>query len=571
MLFVATVLLCLSIQTDARLDRRQDALNMVAQDALKSPAMPVPGKETSLLSTKGVISKVVVEQTSAQREANKDGSVVSRAASSNQVSLNGTLVTASSTKGSSDDAPFWHTVRIHLGSIIWGVIFVFLSISIQWWNESRSVKFESLLKRGLEECQSISADKIEEASRGKIVHVQGRTHVVSPVFEPPFKFAQARAMSDANMTLKQVTFDKDGGVDALGAVILQSTFEVYEWTPTGRPWADPQKDKKSKAGYKTEWLTKHFDSSSFKKPSPENPRLPHNVRLGTTTQCASRVKLGAFDLPEEMIKQFRKYENLMPVLPSVVVCFGLQFQECEDGYFYARPSSKGSTSSLLSQDAKYHEPEVGDLRARFLRVPEGEATAIAVQCERDGYETFVPFRPVPIGPCTSEREAKIRTIEEGEKHKESDERHGMCVTGGVSSCCCCPCNTITHCCTREVMTEEIFHAYEGLAPREKPFKRVVPRSSWRVCCFRSMGLASMFLGLFLILHPFNGQCQFIPGFGYFGSGTAFVLSLVFSIATLCLIIAAANFCYRALMTFGYVVLTMAVVAVPYAWGKWHGA
>ncbi|CAE7252394.1 PTAC2 [Symbiodinium microadriaticum] len=165
----------------------------------------------------------------------------------------------------------------------------------------------------------------------------------------------------------------------------------------------------------------------------------------------------------------------------------------QDGFFYGRPGFAGNQVEL------FQKHQVGDLRVRFLCTPESDATVVAVQCQKDKLETFVPYRVVPQAPCDDERQERLKLVEEGDKTWREVRRDGNCCTGGVATCCCCPCNTLACLTSQEVVTEEIFYVSDSMDPPEKPFRRAVSRNPWLLWNWRLLGWLLMYFSLHFAL------------------------------------------------------------------------
>lgn len=440
--------------------------------------------------------------------------------------------------------------------MIFGTFIVLLGLLIHWFNERRSAKCYSLFSRGLEECISISdPDNLDSDTLGRLVHVQGQTRGVLPVVDPQFQGALVK-----------------------NCLKLQSTVEVFEWVQTtaagqlprnqGNQGNQTPKDKKVQYNFVQEWSTVHHNSLHFQrttgKPSPENPRPPGGLMLGTFTTVCPRVQLGGFTFTEAMVEQFRNFVPAMQFLPSTVSACGMTFFADNDGYFYARPGQR-SASWSGRQGGIGGLPQIGDLRVRFLCVPEGEATVVAVHCEKDGQDTFVPYRSIPRC-CSSDMQDRQRLIEEGERPlrevQNLDKDMMPCVTTNrlSASCFCCPCSTISCVCTNEVVTEEIFHVSATRDPIEKPFEWVVTRSVWRVTLFRLMGLLITFLGIWVVEKPLSANIDQMLA-SYHG-WTRFVLAVMLTFAALAMVISMAHLSYQPTMTCKWLMITFLLIAAP---------
>jgi hypothetical protein len=434
--------------------------------------------------------------------------------------------------------------------IVVGVLFIAIAILIQWFNEVRSVHMVTLVSRGEAECVTVSSEKVDPNNRGKLVHVQGRATGARPVVDQQFE--------DAIVT---------------GCLKLQSTVEIFEWVQTTRTWLDERKEKRSQPRFHTEWSTTHHDSLRFKKPSPDNPRVPSGLLLGTFTESCKRVELGAFALSDFMVKSFLKFEPAMPHLPSIVTAHGMTyFANTSDGYYYARPGLTAPAGSAIASAGLFGEPQVGDVRVRFLCVPEGEATVVAVQCQKShGIEGFVPYRPIPRVPCF--RSFHERLIEEGERPLEEfrrEQRRACCCTssGPTSWACCCTCNAIANICSQEIITEEIMYVSDELDPREKPFMKVVPRSSPRVWGFRIIGFIILFFSVYMVVQPFKTLLQEAPLLTAYGGGVSYLISAVVTLEVFFLILATAYSCYLPMVSLRWFLAMGVVIAAPLVYGSW---
>lgn len=424
---------------------------------------------------------------------------------------------------------------------ICGLAIFLLAASMHWFNEERSAKMDVLLSTGLEECTSVDADSALIENRGRLVHVQGRTCGKIPLADPQFQDA---AISNC---LK-----------------LQSTVEVLEWVPSCMSVQTAQNDKdgKSVPRFHTEWTTTHHESARFRQPSPKNPRLPGGIILGTTTSICDHVELGRFSLSTDMLSHFRGYEPAMERLPDMVQTCGITFYaNPKDGFFYGRPWLRPSATAKAEVLGRHQE---GDLRVRFMCVPDCDATVVAVQCHKDGQDTFVPYRVVARGPCTNESQDRIKLVEEGEKPYKDYIRHDRCMTGGVATCCCCPCNTVACFTSQEVVTEEIFYISDSLEPAEKPFKQAVQRNPLRVWNLRLAGWLLTYLSMGLLFRPFGDALAVLSVFGRFA--TRVMLAMI-ALSSWTLIVGAAYVSYRPSMALKCCFGLGIIVGVPIAWDR----
>lgn len=443
--------------------------------------------------------------------------------------------------GNTEDV-FADCVKRGLSSIMLGILVFLLAVPIQWFNEERSVRMETLISRGLEECVSVDSMNTNSSNRGKLVHVQGRAVGAAPLQDPQFQDAVVRH-----------------------CLKLQSTVEVFEWIQTTKTFVE-DKEKRTQPRFHREWTTIHHDSMRYRKPILENPTLPNGLCLGTFTTTCKRVELGAFVLSDDMVNSFHKFEPAMRRLPNVITAHGFAFYaNTKDGYYYMRPSSSYVNPSRLFVD---HHP--GDVRVHFMCVPDCDATVVAVQCNRDGVETFVPYRTIPRAPCITDLQEREKLIEQGEGPLKEMKREATCCTGGVggvATCCCCPCNTIACCCGSEIVTEEIFFVSDQHESREKPFQWVVRRNPCRVWNFRLIGWAVMFLGTGMILSPFASLLRTSVLLRAYGGGASWILAAIITFSTAAMIMVAVYTCYRPIMAVRWLLVIVVVIVVPLMLGN----
>eukprot|EP00429_Kryptoperidinium_foliaceum_P020545 CAMPEP_0176049698 /NCGR_PEP_ID=MMETSP0120_2-20121206/24696_1 /TAXON_ID=160619 /ORGANISM="Kryptoperidinium foliaceum, Strain CCMP 1326" /LENGTH=575 /DNA_ID=CAMNT_0017383125 /DNA_START=48 /DNA_END=1771 /DNA_ORIENTATION=+ len=428
--------------------------------------------------------------------------------------------------------------------ILFGTILLLIAVPINWFNEERSARIDALLSTGLEDVVCADASAADAALRGRLVHIQGRARAMAPVRDIQFRDAVVPAR----------------------CLKLQSTVEVFEWVEKARGG----RDRLPRQGFDMEWTTVHRDNLQ-PKPSPQNPRPPSRLALGTFTQSCPRVEIGAYVLTEDMVKYFKHFQPAMHLLPERITCADLTFfANQEDGYYYGRPGLPSPYG--MDRDKLLSQHLAGDIRVRFMYVPETDATVVAAQCHKDGAETFVPYRPVPTRPCTQDFQSRRLRIEEGDRSVRAFNRDSTCcAAGGLAGCCCCACNAIACVCESEVVTEEICYVSDRLEPLETSFNWVVHRSPWRVWNFRAAGLLVMFFGVRLILNPFMAEIAHAPMLAVYGSIAPLVVALAATLVAWVLILAVATAVYRPAAALRWVVVAGFILCAPLFVGSQHAA
>lgn len=234
---------------------------------------------------------------------------------------------------------------------------------------------------------------------------------------------------------------------------------------------------------------------------------------------------------------------------------------CQDGFFYGRPGFRGTVAEAKASIFGHHE--VGDLRVRFLCTKNCDTTVVAVQCHKElgETETFVPYRLVPRAPCDGEIQERLKIVEAGERSLR-DLREGSCCAGGVATCCCCPCNTVACFTSQEVVTEEIFFIADSIEVKERPFRRAVSRSPWRLWNIRLFGWALSYFALRLMLFPFIADSTLV-GLSRWGKLAPSLLLLMITLIVWVMVVTAAYACYRPSMGIKYFVAVAIIIGIPF--------
>eukprot|EP00913_Durusdinium_trenchii_P000258 g235.t1 len=84
-------------------------------------------------------------------------------------------------------APGMSSPKDFVFGLIFGIIAFSLAVSVHWFNEERSAKIEVLLTKGLEDCRSVDANKLDTENRGRLVHVQGQATGQFPIRDAQFQ------------------------------------------------------------------------------------------------------------------------------------------------------------------------------------------------------------------------------------------------------------------------------------------------------------------------------------------------------------------------------------------------
>lgn len=188
----------------------------------------------------------------------------------------------------------------------------------------------------------IAPDRVDPANEGQLVHLTGEALAAAPLRDDEF------------------------GITA-DAIQLIRTAEMFQWveqTRTERTTNTGGSTETTKTySYTKEWKGAPVDSSGFKDATAH--QNPTSMKYTSSAFVADKVTLGAFDLPDFLVRMIGGSEPL-PVetleAASDAVKAGAKL---DNGgiYFGNDPAA----------------PAVGDIRVRFRLVPEGTVSLVAQQ------------------------------------------------------------------------------------------------------------------------------------------------------------------------------------------------
>lgn len=237
-----------------------------------------------------------------------------------------------------------------IGGALFGLLLVLVGTVLLFWNEGYAVKRYKALKEGAGAVVSTSADPIDPATEGKLVHLSGETRTDGPLTDPDF------------------------GISVTG-IRLERRTEMFQWIE------EVQSETKEKVGGGTEtvkrysytraWRDRVVDSSQFK--VPDGHQNPTAMKFASQSHTAETVRLGAYTLPDFLVSRIGggtplEIEGLEMASEEVKVGGKLSGGGV---YFGSNPES----------------PAIGDLRIRFTLVPTGVVSVVAQQSG----STFTPY------------------------------------------------------------------------------------------------------------------------------------------------------------------------------------
>lgn len=230
-----------------------------------------------------------------------------------------------------------------LGGSLFGALIGFClfiaSFFLLFWNEGRAVQAIQALDAGARIVVSASADRIDPANEGKLIHVAGPSAVAGPLVDPAFR------------------------VGGAGLLRLERKVEMFQWKEKSESSTEKHvggsETTTTTYRYVQDWSDSPVASARFKHQEGRvNPAMPYR---GTVWNAA--VSLGAFTLSGEQIGRIHDFRPLAP-------------NPAGGG---APPAGFRVVGDYLYSGASWENPAVGDVRVSFQAVPTQPLTVVAAQ------------------------------------------------------------------------------------------------------------------------------------------------------------------------------------------------
>ncbi len=235
--------------------------------------------------------------------------------------------------------------------VLVGLVLFLAAFPLLTWNEGRAIKRAKTLQMGSKAVISVSADAVDAANEGRLVHVNGEVAVEGEVT------------------------DADFGVSA-PVIKLRRNVEMYQWAE------DKKTETKKKVGgseetvitytYRKKWSDREIDSSAFK--TPIGHENPDKMAVESKSFVGDNPRIGAFDLPESLTGMIDNFRALPIAKDAAVPTAAAEapVQIFAEGFY-------------VGKDPK--APVIGDLKIQFEVVDPGPYSVIARQIQK----TFEPY------------------------------------------------------------------------------------------------------------------------------------------------------------------------------------
>lgn len=378
-----------------------------------------------------------------------------------------------------------------LKNVLVGIVMFVAAFVVLWINEGNSVKVQSGINEGRKVLVELESPKIDKANDGKLVYVSGR--------------AESSGLIE----------DKEFNIVSSG-LMLERKVEMYQWdeesTESSSESIGGSEETTTEYTYKKIWSDDLVDSSNFYR-SAEHAN-PSTMAFESKTYADDDAKLGDFRLPESILSQIKRYEDVSVAGydPSIVP------GSLTEGKYISIPANSSRLGSPVAEHqidpatGEYVDsvdqvqsvqpaggaPQIGDIRISYRVVTDGPVSVIAAQTGSS------------LGAFTAGSGTKLEIVKAGEHS-----------------------------------SEELFAAKES-------------ENNLMTWLFRLGGFLLMWFGLMLVLGPLSMILAFLPILrqvtGALAGAVAFAVALVLSLLT----IAIAWLFYRPILAIGLILGAVAI-------------
>ncbi len=240
-----------------------------------------------------------------------------------------------------------------LGGMLLGLVMFIVAFPLLIWNEGRAVKDFRSIAEGEGAVVSISADRLDPAHDGQLVHFSATARAGS-------------ALSDPELP---VSFD-----DALR---LQRRVEMFQWTEHEEVRTTTKvggtETRETTYTYARDWQEGRVDSARFRHPEGhENPP----ARFDALTRTARDVTAGAFRLPERLVGELDGFQEIDGPIEAAELPPGVEVRGA--GFYYSHAAATGVQGSSA----------IGDQRISISTVPSQTVSVVG----RQAGGTIEPYR-----------------------------------------------------------------------------------------------------------------------------------------------------------------------------------
>ena len=171
--------------------------------------------------------------------------------------------------------------------MLFGGVLAAVAVFVLFWNEGRAVRRAEALKEGGGAVVSVSAEKIDPANEGKLVHLSGLA------------------------TTTETLVDGEFGIST-NVLKLRRVAEMYQWKETKSTSKEKNlggsETTKTTYNYAQHWSESPIDSKQFKQ--PEGHTNPASLPYASRSVTAEKITVGEFTLSGSLAAKINNFTDL---------------------------------------------------------------------------------------------------------------------------------------------------------------------------------------------------------------------------------------------------------------------
>lgn len=278
-------------------------------------------------------------------------------------------------------------------NILFGLVLFVIAFPVLFKNEGRAVNTAKRLEEGRGAVVSLaSADVVDPANEGKLVHVTGRA------------------------ATPDVLTDTKFGVSVRNKLRLTRKVNMLQWvenvTKETKDNLGGSQTTKTTYTYAKEWAGRYIDSQNFKEQGHDNPPFPD---VSDSDFQAANVSFGAFALPQDIVSSIRTDGKLAVGAADVDESYA-RFAEGGILYIPSKPEAEVSqppvsaaatnavgvsaaetnaapvaanapAQTVSGNPFSVRDSDIGDVKVEFFAVDEMDVSIISMQSGK----SFAPY------------------------------------------------------------------------------------------------------------------------------------------------------------------------------------
>ena len=242
------------------------------------------------------------------------------------------------------------------------VLFIAATILL-FWNEGRTAKTYSMLKRAEKACVELKdITSVDNSFDGKLIHASGPAATNDVLTDDFFKIS-------------------------LNAIKLSRSVEYYQWVEHSKTETKDNigggQTETTTYWYEQEWCYSPVNSANFEYQTDESGNDLTNIvvvpNLDDDSQLAENVAFGAYSLPRDLVSQMGESKNLsldeFPINESVLSSLDTRIRTVRKGSSSVKYTHVSGNMLYLGQDSA--NPQIGDMRVSFTYILPHDVSILA--------------------------------------------------------------------------------------------------------------------------------------------------------------------------------------------------